>query len=764
MDTIAKSRALDDDYIQSTLQPMCFYDPPFKLVEFVEENRDQYPPSLLAFWDDTGGFVLGRTVYRPQDRFGRNTFFTHQFVAPRENTREIVANLKDYLFVNDFEDAPPEPMVDATLPDLAQLVCDTDAAGFAGVDSALLNLGINEPLFLAILLATLEAVRNGGRVYVAPNVRTGKLPEAAANILKPLLNALPYGYRQKLGFTTYAGAHISLPGVHLYFLERDYASYVRTEALGAFVFDFATRKFWQPADPALLDGIYLRLASQAHDKDRKAFYDFLAAASSGAANMDTLDAVSAFWNLRDSEGMELYRAHREFVLAAMNLSAGKNRALDPVIRELFVKIVDLEDRDRRNNEGYFPSPAVMEQIARYAEARRENETDDKTVAFIAETLATARVVEDEKKSGGGVDYVESCLDAITKHARVFRKVQDALRRDYGQTMESAINAYVAQRLREARDAKGLMGEIEFWLSNNAAAFEDPDVLGVCAERVKAILSVSADKVGDGAAFHDSMERVLRHASAKGDERKTAFNVSKSVLEAADRAVLNSITGETVTIDQLERLRIDTEALLENPKYKILDAFKGFCCSDAAYVMEKSLKALKAQGAHSYARSVEILKRLMRTRVAQENYDKIEALFTDDEGKVAFEAMLDYISESKSRGETCNFINYAFRKGMFGGPHYAEFNNAVVKFFSEFNPKEFKLVLRNFAYLYAGNAKLTDSEQNLKRIMDVFRQRNAVIPRPTSTRDFNSIGTIALVALSIVAGLVLIFALVEIFMN
>jgi hypothetical protein len=809
MDTVARSRGLSEQFIRSVLQGYCFYEPPHKLSGYVEENKDRYPVSLTAFWTDSGELVLGRAVFTPganvaganmagaggargggtgtasagAGRVGSGSgsgsgesgagpggsgsggpgdggseasgaFFTHQLVVSPAKAAELVPDMMNLLYSTDFRSSYANK-AETNLPELANLHFDMEGCRLDGGDDALLKYGLNASVFGAMLDAVMIAVREGRRVYIVPNVRTGRLYDTARCILKYLISSLPYSYRNKLGFTTYSKDRLQLPGVSVYFMERDYASYARASELGEFVFDFANNALWAPPKRAAesADAIYLNSAWENRKLPKKPFFEFAAAAAGKApANIETLNALSAFWLISEKNRLETYRSHRLFVQSALVQSAGRrNAALSPIIKDVFAKALEQEGADMGAQSGYLTEPAVMSQIAQFAENAKENDTDGRVVAFCADSVVAARGADK-------IGYINEVFALLMSRPRIFRKLQARLNDVMGGALDGVLFNYALTRLASISSSAKLIEEIEFWWANNPNVLRDGEVVSAFGNRARRIFSATRDKAAEGARFHARMEYLLRNVGAK-DDKRLIFEFARALLESIDRIVLDSLAGDSVTLESLQAMKIDSDALKSEERFKTLEAMKGFVCSDSQYVMDKSLKTLQSQGQRAYQRSSGIILRLLAPKISSDNYDKIVSMFTDGDEKVRFGEIFEYINENKNKGESCNFVKWAFRNDAFYGPNYADFNNAVVEFFSQFTPKEFKMVLKNFAYLYSSD-NISDSEKNLRHILDVFKKKNALIPKPSFTKDFKGIGTIAVVALSIVVGIVLIVTLIS----
>ena len=751
MDTVAKSKGISSAFATGVLHKYCEYEPPLRLSHYLDENKDQYPESLTVVRVDSGEMIVGRTVFVPTDVMGESSFFTHNFVIPVAYISEYIPEYKNLLYVSNFSGADVD-LVQTNLSEVASLQFEPGRAELGDCDQTLLHYGIDEELYKAMLLAAIEAIERNGRIYIIPNVKTGKLLGAAQDIMKFIIVSLPHDYRKKLGFTTYAKSNLNRENIHIYFLEKDYTGYLISAQLNGRVFDFANSIFTKPDTKTPL---YADYAWNNKCNDRRAFYDFLNSASpKRQADIDLLNEMCVFWQLRDSDDMDIYLKNRVYILSAMIKGHNSGTAeLKSTFVGIFEKILEREERDRRNNADYFPEKDVVALILGYSEIIKNNDIDTKALNLAADCLYDA-------VSKKNADYINGVLSSISGYKRMFRKLLRLFEENRRAETDSMVISYISSRVGEISSVQELVDEVELWWTNSIGVFNDGVIASCFVDKAREIFLALPDKVEAGAQFHTRMEYMLRNSERK-ENKKGFYDLCRSMLEAVDGVVIDSISLETVTQDMLKALKVDSEALRSGEKYRTFESLKGFVCSDSKFVIEKSLKDLREKSNASYSKVFMALKRILAPGIREENYDKITMVFDDNERKDLIKDLIkelfEYITENRNRAETCNYIRWAYRNGAFV-ENYTEFNQVVVDFFDKFTPKEFKVVQKNYNYLYS-SGNLSEGEKNLKFIIETITKKNSIIPKAaTAHESFRNIAVLLLIGLSIVAaiGLLLLF--------
>ena len=783
MATVAKSRGLDDRFVETTLLPRCL-------------DWD----SIVGSWAETGEYVIGRSFAR--QRHG----IAHQIVVPATQSNSAVQDMWRMLSATDFSaerngGAPGGAPAAAPAPEIAMLHYDREGIRLDNCDDALLRLGVNEALFKAMLRAALEAVPAGRCVYIVPNVKPSLFMDASISLLKCLVAALPFAHRRRLGFLACAAmpdaaeapgaarairAVAAEAGANLIVLTPAVAEHCQD--LGEYVFNYANGTFWEPQDG---QSLYAECAWADRKRDRSPIYAFFSRTMPGSAafDADELGVFSVFARILDAAGaqspargvsaMALYARNRLHVLEeAARLLGGReggspagasSAALTIMLRDVFARILDFEERDRRARpdiggaafgmvgtgsgagagsgagSGAGAGTGAGSSAVSGAVSGAENDVEAGAAAVLAQIASVAELLHDAAMDAraarlcvdaatytGGDRFVDGLLTRVMESRRVFRLMLPALSDE-----SSVLPWFVASRLEKSTDVQWIIDDLEMWAEYAPALFMDKQVVLAFCGSVERVLSSSADRIADGAEIHSRMEYTLRNISSDVGGR-AVFGCVKELLECADRSVLEALTGDRLTVESLSRLCLDSDGLRDDSRYKAAVALKAFFCDPNPHAASQAAIELRSLGAREWQRLRAPMLRMLAPRVGYENYVRIAEAFTDPPlggavaanlpaaardggGAVRFDEMFAFVCEAKNRGECCNFIKWAFRNGAFVGHGYADFNNAVVKFFSGFTPKEFNIVQRNYAYLYAGQ-ELSDSEQNLKHILDVFRER------------------------------------------
>ncbi|RUT48164.1 glycosyltransferase [Paenibacillus anaericanus] len=221
-DTVAKSAGLDSSFIKKILHPFCTYDAPAELTTRGEKDGTLYPEALHLFHTETGETVLGRSVYQPADFTGlRSAFLTHNYVISAERSDELVKSYSNWLTAAFFKEY--DVANGSELPELQDLPLN-GSDGRTTLSSwreLLSELKMDEQMFKQLVLAVMTSCGEGRKkVYVALDVPPEQIDQQATRLLELLYAVLPYEFRRRLGFITYAKEPQSRKFIHLQFVER----------------------------------------------------------------------------------------------------------------------------------------------------------------------------------------------------------------------------------------------------------------------------------------------------------------------------------------------------------------------------------------------------------------------------------------------------------------------------------------------------------------------------------------------------------------
>lgn len=240
-DTVAKSTGLSDKFIKEVLHKYCFYEIPVELLN--ESNYDKFPKAFTVFNIPSGEMIIGRTSFVPRDFEGkRSTFFTHNYVIPKEEKEEFIKNPNKIIYADGFKSSYDDVATSA-LDDIKSIELESEEMGFSSLSDLLLKLKIKENTFKEIVMACFISVLKNKKIYIILDVDVAMLSFYTKELLKFIYKALPYAVRRKLGFITYTKDYKSKDFIHIEFVSRSGIKSVNTEINAGFLFDFAQNRF-----------------------------------------------------------------------------------------------------------------------------------------------------------------------------------------------------------------------------------------------------------------------------------------------------------------------------------------------------------------------------------------------------------------------------------------------------------------------------------------------------------------------------------------
>ena|GEM_PF-2412841 len=240
-DTVAKSMGLSDEFIKEVLHKYCFYEIPAELLN--ESNYDKFPKAFTVFNIPSGEMVIGRTSFVPRDFEGkRSTFFTHNYVIPKEEKEEFIKNPNKIIYADGFKSSYDD-VVSSVLDDIKSIELESEEMGFSSFSDLLSKLKIKENTFKEMVMACFSSVLQNRKIYIILDVDVAMLSFYARELLKFIYKALPYAVRRKLGFITYTKDYKSKDFIHIEFVSRNGIKTINTEVNAGFLFDFVGNRF-----------------------------------------------------------------------------------------------------------------------------------------------------------------------------------------------------------------------------------------------------------------------------------------------------------------------------------------------------------------------------------------------------------------------------------------------------------------------------------------------------------------------------------------
>jgi hypothetical protein len=369
-DTIAKSQGLENNWIKKVLHPLCMYDAPAELASRGEKNEKAYPDAVHLVRTENGDVVLGRSIYKAADFTGlRSAFFTHNFVIPAGHG-EGTADYKQWLNTTFADSYDIEQGME--LPELGTLPADKIYPSVAPA-SVLSELDIDEQIFRRLLYAVMMSLSGRKKVYVSLNVPAGETSAAAHKLLFVLYGYMPYGFRKKLGFLTFAAEPASRKGIHLTFVPQGGLRPGDRNIEKEFVFDLPQGRILN-ADAEEAERPFLEFMGE-HVKSGEspeAFFKFADQMLGGmefgrGLSLQSYDELSIFYRMERGEN-EWYQRNKASVLQGLNEYLTSPEAMRRRMRlnDLFLAAFDREfDAVRQGGQ---PDPEVVKCFKDYYNA------------------------------------------------------------------------------------------------------------------------------------------------------------------------------------------------------------------------------------------------------------------------------------------------------------------------------------------------------------------------------------------------------------
>ncbi|MFX3635777.1 MAG: glycosyltransferase [Candidatus Pristimantibacillus sp.] len=546
-DTIAKSSGLDPSFIKKVLHPLCVYDAPEELAVSGEKDEAAYPETMHLLHMDNGDIVLGRSIYQATDFTGlRSAFFTHNYLIPSGADKESANDYRSWLQAS-FESSYN---IDGgtEVAELTSLPIQPSASVQPSYQSILALLNINENRFKQLLYAVMAAVGGKKKVYVALDVPIKQLPIMAKQLLSVLYASLPYAYREKLGFITYAKEPLSRKSVHLTFVERGSLRAADRSIEKDYTFDLANDRIMN-VDLNGMDQPYLDFAwdqllqGQTDRADR--FFQF---AELMLADMEPERAITAasYHELcvlfQIEEGNEsLYEAHKTTVLRGLLDYLQPVGALDSKIRlnDLFLSRFDYEYDQVRL--GQVPEHFIIDAIKEYYRVDPGNE--NKIVAFFI--LALNNAIKQSREEDAAYFYAAIESSPTLRQAFFSKLMADS------RLMESLFIPFLEKKLGAAVGVKSVLQLIEQW------GIEYPQLFGIRQFRTLAnkLLMDKLRYEGYSITAVSKTFELLRRlegeaSSGKKSSSYEAVNLYQELELAAYRTLLIELNLDRLTKEQL----------------------------------------------------------------------------------------------------------------------------------------------------------------------------------------------------------------------
>lgn len=697
-DTVAKSPGLDAAFIKKSLHPFCLYDAPAELVSRGEKEGPLYPDAVHLFHTESGETVLGRSIYQPVDFTGlRSAFLTHNYVIPTVRSGEIVDDYNAWLAASFADSYDPEG--GAELPELAEIPMRCPSSGAAGLTSAqetLDRLGLDEHIFKQLLFAVMTASGEGRKkVYVSLSVPVEDTSRAALSLMEVLYSCLPYEYRRRLGFLTYAKEPQSRKYIHLQFVEKGSLRPHDRSIEKDFIFDLATGRIGQ-IDLDWSRQPYLDLAWNALQRGEKlqeffAFADEMLSGMEGdrKASLTSYHELAVFFRIERGDDA-LYEDNKITVLRGLleYLKPAGGMEARMRLNDLFLSRFDREFDLVR--QGGIPDTAVAECIRDYFGLPGAGQ-EGKIVSYYILALHNAMTGEQREAAASFYTLIEghTGLDAA-----FFGSVLNSER--YSGVL---FDPYIRDKFNRLPDVKSVLNLVQTW------GMKFPQVLYKHSFQEMARTRL-VDKLRSANQLLRAMDIVVKE-TGKWDAGLTELDqpfrmsgMTELLLSSAFRLLLSELDLDRLTKEQV----VGTEFLRHNTTSLWVQELKDSRLSSHAAMLQAVYRLFTEPkpeadlfdglGPMEMDRVQQVARKWLQSEIEPAQFRRIALAFfrESDAGFVEYGALLDYLRRNAGdKSDIYKFLLWSQNDPNFARPRglVPAYGSSILAYFKRHDKNAFK---------------------------------------------------------------------------
>lgn len=759
-DTIAKSRGLDPSFIKKVLHPLCVYDAPEELAVRGEKDEAAYPETMHLLHMDNGDILLGRSIYQATDFTGlRSAFFTHNYLIPGGADKASTNEFRSWLQAS-FESSYN---IDGgtEIAELQSLPVQPSASVQLSSLSILGLLNINEKRFKQLLYAVMAAVGGKKKVYVALDVPIRQLPIMAKQLLSVLYGSLPYAYRNKLGFITYAKEPISRKSVHLTFVEQGSLRASDRSIEKDYTFDLVNDRIMNVdlngMDQPYLDFAWDQLKLKQNDRSDR-FFQFAELMLAGMEPERAITAAS-YHELcvlfQIEEGNEsLYETHKTTVLRGLLDYMKPAEALESKIRlnDLLLSRFDYEYDQVRI--GQVPENFIIDAIKEYYSIDPYNE--NKIVAFFILALNNAM----KQSMQGAVAYFYAAIES----SEALRKAFFSKLMADSRLMESLFIPFLEKKLGAAVGVKSVLQLIEQWGGEYSQLFGNRQFHALANKQLMDKLRYEEYSITAVSKTFEQLRRLEGGAlSGKKSSSYEAVNLYQELELAAYRALLIEFNLDRLTKEQLiqadflgfkdQLQRWDAE--LNDPRQKSA-ALKLLALYEWFALPEPNADIFLRMSPTEMDRVQQVGRQLLSGQIEFVDFTRLVLAFirSSDCETIDYAQLLDYLQKNAANKETIyRFFQWSEKHPDFMGSRgfVPAYTSAIVGYFKKYDRSAFKKRANRKQHFDKAGSSLKavykQADRELSSSLMKFFRRNRKAVMITST-----LGIIIIVAASIMLSL------------
>ena len=544
-DTVAKSEGLDNNFVKKILHPFCLYDAPAELAARGEKEEELYPAALHLFHTESNETVIGQSRYLAADFTGqRSAFFAHNFVVPGIRSEEIVEGYGDWLhaaFARSYDGEPG-----GTLPELESVPAGPSEQRRDPL-TVLGSLGFTGELFKALLQAVMLSIAGKKKIYVALDVPVSELSQRAVELTEVIYASLPYDFRRRLGVITYAKEPQSRKYIHLTFVEKGSLRPGDRSIEKDYIFDLPGGRIMN-ADFGESRQTYADLAWKLLGKKDGGLGDFARFADSllpgesvdRKLSLALYNELAVFYEIE--QGNEsLYTENKNAVLSGLLSYLKPEGALESRVRlnDMFLERFDREyDLIRKNG---IPLPEILERFKEYFALPGHNYRV-KIIDYFINGMLNCRSADREDVLAAAYGIIES--DEGLSEAFFKRVIPQTIFR------KALFEPYLESRLAAAAGTADVLRLVAHFGRLLPVILQQAAVRDTVKEYLLEKLQRENDPVAAVASVHDSVQKAEKERRRSGGVSAEALSLLQELGTAADRFLLNRISLDELSLDQL----------------------------------------------------------------------------------------------------------------------------------------------------------------------------------------------------------------------
>nr|WP_301287887.1 hypothetical protein [Paenibacillus sp. MSJ-34] len=569
-------------------------------------------------------------------------------------------------------------------------------------------MNIGATLFKQLLGAVVASVSSKKKVYIALDVEVEHLARNSNRLMEILFSALPYEFRRRIGFITYAKEPQSKKYIHVMFVEKGSIRAGDRSIEKDYCFDLAQGRIVN-AESDFANQPYLEFAWDHLDAPRQ-MDDFLEYADLMLADMGDARkmAIASYHELcvfyRIEAGDDrLYRERPAFVLRGILEYFAPPSALERKERLNRLFLDKFAAEQKTVDRHIAPELSVWECFVQYFHMARP-EDKGQVVKYLIKSIHLSGGAERKKMYA-----------ALESDRAIFQSFFQTVFA-YDELVRVLFEPYAERKFESLGSLKEVIRFITDWETWCPQALDNLTFGELAETTVVARMAREGNLTAAAGMVHEQFKRWKSHE---------AYSLlADRIVSAADYYLLAKLDLDSLTKEDFMRIGYASELVADEYAGKIK-------ALQAAQRIYRLSEPSETEFAGLSAREAETVQQLIRRVLADEivpaNYRKITLAFAEITGgvrgsgkgreetgpRVFYFDLLTYVREHGGSKDTVySFLKWSGRDEYFAGTSrlYPGYAKAVKQYFQQYDREAFKSG-KDRKLLYA------DAPQSLQRVLD-----------------------------------------------